>query len=314
MSKFLNKLNTKPIPEESTMELIKLKGHTNYIPGATNVGVYRYKNGFCTLIDTGIDNTVGKRILETLDKEKLKVKYIVNTHAHPDHFGADDYIKENHTGTLIAASRVEKLFMENNSLEGTVFYGASPMQGLSAKVVKARETPVDIELSAGTVELGDKKFEIVPLKGHTLDQIGVVTEDNVIFCGDAFFSEEKLEKYPFPFLFDILEQFKTLEFLMASNYDYYIISHSEKLINDPKALIQKNIDNLNDNINMILEYLAQPLTREDLAELVIKRYNIIMNVPQYFITLTSVSAFLTYLLEKQSINTDIIDGKLYFYA
>ena len=28
------------------MELVKLRGHTYYIPGATNVGVYRYKNGF----------------------------------------------------------------------------------------------------------------------------------------------------------------------------------------------------------------------------------------------------------------------------
>lgn len=296
------------------MNLVKLIGHTSYIPGPTNVGVYRYKNGLCTLVDTGIDNTAARRILETLEAEKLKVKYVINTHAHPDHFGADDYIRQNHTGTVIAASKGEKIFMENNSLEGIVFYGANPMQGLSARAVKAKETPVDIELSEGTVELGDKKFEIVPLRGHTFDQVGVVTEDNVIFCGDAFFSEEKLEKYPFPFLFDIAEQFKTLEFLLASDYDYYIISHSEELPDDPKALIQKNIDNLNDNIQMILEYLSQPLTREDLAELVIRRYNIIMNVPQYFITLTSVSAFLTYLLEKQSIHTDIIDGKLYFYV
>ncbi|MDI3481885.1 MAG: hypothetical protein PWQ97_1540 [Tepidanaerobacteraceae bacterium] len=296
------------------MELIKLRGHTYYIPGATNVGVYRFKNGFCALVDTGIENTAGKRILETLETANLKVKYIINTHAHPDHFGADNYIKENHTGTLIAASKNERLFMENSSMEGIVFYGASPMPGLSAKFVKARETCVDIELSEGPVELSDRKFSIVPLKGHSIDQIGVVTEDNVIFCGDAFFSEEKLSKYPFPFLFDIKEQFKTLEFLMASNYDFYIISHSDKPTDDPKAVIQRNIDNLNENINMILECLAQPLTREDLAELVIRKYNIPMNIPQYFITLTSVSAFLTYLLERQSINMDIIDGKMYFYV
>ncbi|HHW03708.1 MAG TPA: MBL fold metallo-hydrolase [Thermoanaerobacterales bacterium] len=296
------------------MELIKLRGHTYYIPGATNIGVYRYKSGFCMLVDSGIDNTAGKRVLEALDSEKLKVKYIVNTHAHPDHFGADNFIRENHTGTLIATSKVERLFMENNSLEGIVFYGASPMPGLSARVVKGKETFVNIELSEGIVELGDKKFEVVPLCGHTPAQIGIVTEDNVLFCGDAFFSEEKLSKYPLPFLFDIKEQFKTLEYLLTTDYDYYIISHSEELIEDPKALIRKNIDNLNENIDIILQLLAQPLTREDLAELLIKRYNISMNVPQYFITLTSVSAFLTYLLEKESIHMDIIDGKMYFYV
>ena len=68
------------------MELVKLRGHTYYIPGATNVGVYRYKNGFCTLVDTGLDKTTGKKILEVLDDNNLKVKYIINTHGHPDHF------------------------------------------------------------------------------------------------------------------------------------------------------------------------------------------------------------------------------------
>jgi len=56
------------------------------------------------------------------------------------------------------------------------------------------------------------------------------------------------------------------------------------------------------------------LTREDLTELVIKKYDIPMNISQYFITISSVGAFLTYLLEKQLINMDIIDGKMYFYA
>lgn len=296
------------------MELIKLKGHTYYVPGATNVGVYRYKNGFCTLVDTGIDNTAGKRLLELLSDENLKVKYILNTHAHPDHFGADTYIKETHTGTLLGASKFAKLFMENNSLEGMLFYGASPMPGLSAKFVKAKHTLVDIELQPGSIELADKKFEVVELKGHSPDQIGVVTEDQVLFCGDAFFSEEKMTKYPFPFVFDVREHLNTLKYLMDTDYDYYIPSHCDQIPQNPKALIQKNVDNINDNINLILDFLSQPYTREDLAELIIKKYDIPMNIPQYFITLTSVSAFLTYLMEEKGVNMDIIDGKMYFYV
>ena len=113
------------------MELIKLRGRTNYIPAATNVGVYRYRNGFCTLVDTGLDNTTGRKILEVLGDDNLKVKYIVNTHAHPDHFGANNFIKENHTGTLMVASAKEKLFMENSALDTIIFHGAAPMPGMS---------------------------------------------------------------------------------------------------------------------------------------------------------------------------------------
>lgn len=296
------------------VKLIKLRGRTYYIPGPTNVGVYRYKNGFCTLVDSGIDNTAGKRILDVLENNNLKVKYLVNTHAHPDHFGANNYIKENHPGTLVATSVMEKLFMQHSSLEGVMLYGAAPMPGLSARALRAKDTMVDMELFEGSEKLGDAKFEIIPLEGHSPGQIGIATEDNVLFCGDAFFSEEKMDKYPFPFLFDIKAQLKTLEFLLETDYDCYLISHCEGTLEDPKGLMQKNIDNINYNMEVILEYLAQPLTREDLTENIVKRYDISMNLSQYFITLSSVSAFLTYLLERQMISMDIIDGKMYFYA
>ena len=296
------------------MELIKLRGRTYFIPGATNVGVYRYRNGFCTLIDTGLDNTTGRKILEVLENHYLKVKYIINTHAHPDHFGANNFIKEKYPGALIAASHNEKLFMENSALEGIVLYGAAPMPGLSTRILKARDIAVDFEVEEGIVELGDKKFEILPLEGHSIGQIGVATEDNVLFCGDAFFSEDKMDKYPFPFLFNAKAHLETLEFLLQTDYDHYIISHCDEPPVNPKLLIQKNIDNIKENLEIIANYLAQPLTREDLTELIIRKYDIPTNISQYFITISSVSAFLTLLLEKQSINMDIIDGKMYFYA
>ena len=296
------------------MELTKIRGRTYYIQGATNVGVYRYRNGFCTLVDTGLDNATGRKILEVLDDNNLKVKYIINTHAHPDHFGANNIIKKSHPSSLVAASHKEKIFMENSALESIVLYGAATMSELSTWILKARDTAVDIGLEEGVVELGDKKFDILSLEGHSIGQIGVATEDDVLFCGDAFFSEDKMEKYPFPFLFNVGAHLKTLEYLLETDYENYIISHCDDLPNDPKSLIQKNIDNVKENLEVILDYLAQPLTREDLTELIIKKYDIPMNIPQYFITISSVSAFLTFLLEKQSINIDTIDGKLYFYA
>ena len=296
------------------MELKKIRGRTYYIPGATNVGVYRYRNGLCTLVDTGINNTAGRKIIELLEDNNLKIKYIINTHAHPDHFGANNFIKEKYPGVQILTSYKEKLFMENSFLEQTVLYGAAAMPGLSARILKAQDTAVDLVVDEGITELDNKKFEIVSLEGHSIGQIGVATEDSVLFCGDAFFSEDKMDKYPFPFVFDLEAHLKTLEFLLGSNYECYMISHCDGPLDNPKPLLQKNIDNVNHNLEIILDYLSQPLTREDLTELIIKKYDIDMNLSQYFITISSVGAFLTYLLEKQSINMDIIDGKMYFYV
>ena len=208
-----------------------------------------------------------------------------------------NFIKENHTGTLMVASAKEKLFMENSALDTIIFHGAAPMPGMSTRIMKACDSTVDMEVTGGIVELEGKKFNIVPLEGHSIGQIGVATEDNVLFCGDAFFSDDKMEKYPFPFLFDVKAHLNTLEFLLETDYDYYIISHCDKLLDDPKNLIEKNIKNVNENLQIIQDFLAQPLTREDLTELIIKKYDISMNISQYYITISSVSAFLTFLLE-----------------
>lgn len=296
------------------MELLKVRGRTYYIPNVTNVGVYRYRNGYCLLVDSGIDNTTGRRVIELLEKENLRVKYVINTHSHADHIGANTQIKEMHPGTIVATSRFEKMFIENNLLAGMMLYGASPLPDLSSRFTKAKEISVDLELDPGTVKLEDKEFEIISLPGHTPGQIGVITEDNVIFCGDAFFSKEKLQKYRLPYLFDIDKQLKTLNYLLESEYDGYVIAHEDNRLADAKKTIKLNIENIKENIDLMLDFLAQPLTREDLTECIINEYKISMNITQYFITLTSTSAFLTYLMEKDAIDMDIIDGKIYFYV
>lgn len=296
------------------LELVKVRGRTYYIPNVTNVGVYRYRNGYCLLVDSGIDNTTGRKIIELLESEDLRVKYVINTHSHADHIGANTQIKEMHPGTIIAASRFEKMFIENNLLAGIMLYGASPMPDFSSRFTKAKEISVDLELEPGAVKLDDKEFKIIHLPGHTIGQIGVVTEDNVIFCGDAFFSTEKLQKYRLPYLFDVDKQLKTLNYLLKSEYDGYIIAHEENSLADAKKTIKLNIENIRKNIDLMLEFLAQPLTREDLTQYIINEYKLSMNVTQYFITLTSISAFLTYLMEKNAIDMDIIDGKMYFYV
>lgn len=71
-------------------ELHHLKGNTYYIDGPTNLGVYKLNDSDCVLIDTGTKEEE-KIIEEVLIKNYLNLKYIINTHCHIDHSGADSY-------------------------------------------------------------------------------------------------------------------------------------------------------------------------------------------------------------------------------
>lgn len=75
------------------MELKQITDTIYYISNPTNVGVI--KDGKTViLIDSGIDDDVGRRILRILDSEGMYPKAIINTHSHADHCSANAYIKE----------------------------------------------------------------------------------------------------------------------------------------------------------------------------------------------------------------------------
>ena len=68
-------------------KLSHITGNSYAFEGAVNIGMYHRGNGKCTLIDTGIDDDGGKRIINLLKVEKLEIDSIINTHSHADHIG-----------------------------------------------------------------------------------------------------------------------------------------------------------------------------------------------------------------------------------
>ncbi len=66
-----------------------LTERVGYIPGAVNVGVVRAENDRFILIDTGLNDTSGKKAVKAVQELGGSVAAIVTTHAHADHFGAN---------------------------------------------------------------------------------------------------------------------------------------------------------------------------------------------------------------------------------
>ena len=158
------------------MELTKIKGNTYYINAPTNIGVYSFKNKNCLLIDTGINNSAAKKIDEVLKINNLHPKYIINTHSHHDHCGGNNYFKSNYTGAIVYASQKEKLYMENPELRAAMLYTSFPVKELE---VESKEVLVDQVLDYGFTKINDEKFEVISLKGHSPESIGIITKDKL---------------------------------------------------------------------------------------------------------------------------------------
>lgn len=294
------------------MNFTKIKGNTYFIPSNTNIGVYIYKNKFCLLIDTGINNTIARKIDDTLINNSLHPKYIINTHSHIDHCGGNNYFKQTYPGTLVYSSLEEKVYIENPNLYSMISFSSYPYK----KLLKPKKScSVDYVLDIGVNKINDEKFEIINLDGHSPDHIGIITPDKVCFLGDSIFSFETLDKYPFPLLFHIKSQLDTLDKLKEIDADFFVIGHGKDVLdkNELHTLITKNEENIKNTRNMFLDLLDQPCTREDLLENILILNDISVDAKEYFLDFSSVSSFITYLQEEELIDCSMEEGKLYFF-
>lgn len=298
------------------MELTKINGNSYYIDNPTNIGVYTYKNKYCMLIDTGINNSAASKVYSMLADLSLKPKYIVNTHNHPDHTGGNRFFYEHCPGCVFYASQDEKLFIENDALFSEMLYGACPVKELTRGNAKSKSIKVDYVLECGTVKINEEKFEIISLPGHSKGHICIGTADKVCYLGDSIFSEHTLSKYPLPFLFDIEKQLDTLETIKELDYDYYVLGHADRVYDSMqiKDLAEKNKNSIEKNINDIKELLFNPLTREELLEQMCIVNDIKLDYRDYYLCSSAIGAFIAYLYNNELLAYEVENGKLYYYV
>lgn len=141
---------------------------------------YNEKTGEGIIIDPAVYSTEEKNELKKiLEKEKIKITKIVNTHGHLDHVLGNKFSKELFNVDLIGHKDDE--FMIKNSVAQGKMYG-----------VEVEESPAfDGYLNEGDIlEAAGAKLRIIHTPGHSPGSICLIDDDNkLVFCGDVIFRE-----------------------------------------------------------------------------------------------------------------------------
>lgn len=126
------------------------------------------------IIDPGWDPD---RILAVVRALELKVRYVVNTHAHWDHIGANGAVVSA-TGAPLALHPADLPLLQ---ARGGADWWAIPMPS---------SPPPDLELQDGDVlEVGTLRFQVLFTPGHTPGHISLYEpEAGVVFDGDVLFA------------------------------------------------------------------------------------------------------------------------------
>ena len=116
------------------------------------------------------------RIIDVINKNNFKIKYIILTHAHFDHVGALSDIKQE-TGAPIIIHHDER-----ETYRGTREHAAF----LGFEIDEIPEP--DVLVSEGDIlEIGDLKFEIIHTPGHSPGGICLLGKD-ILITGDTIFA------------------------------------------------------------------------------------------------------------------------------
>ena len=131
-------------------KLIKLKGNTYYIDSAVNIGIISNGNPMAVIVDTGLDESMGRKILRMMGEEGLIPSAIINTHSHADHCGGNDFIVKR-TGIPIYASHFERAIIEYPLLEPFYLFSAYPLKDMKNKFPMAKESTVSHIIEEGEI-------------------------------------------------------------------------------------------------------------------------------------------------------------------
>ncbi len=255
------------------MEAVKKLGKkTMYIRGSPSTLIYLDEKVY--VVDPGLGSKRAKKIRSIIRKLNKNYVICILTHYHADHIAISEKIKPRE----IWVSEKDAPYVEDSVLRNYMTYGYA-FKSADYLLYNAPDIRVDCKLK---VPYRINGLDIIPLPGHTLGHVGVLTDDSVAYLADSFFGERVLSNVGIPYYFNPFLALQTLDYIeenIAVDYETIIISHGPVLSKDEcKEVISKNRERIVKIVNMVLEELSKsPKNTMELALKILNRLSVEAN-------------------------------------
>ncbi|MGA1863354.1 MBL fold metallo-hydrolase [Deferribacter thermophilus] len=247
-------------------------------------------DGEVVLFDSCLDLSIAKKIDKLLGK---KIKAIFHTHSHADHVGGDFFFYNKYRCDVYIHKN-ELSFLSYPYLEPSLLYGGAAYTAITGKFLKAEKIETALPFDSALDLLKELNIELIDLSGHSPAQTGFKFKD-VIFVGDALFSEDLIDKYKILYLFYPKSYLKSLETLESLEYKKIIFCHKGYLSKDEALeIIKSNKSHLFEVYKTIYK-IADGKTAEEITDILIDRLEIHINMDLISLVNSTVKGYLSWL-------------------
>lgn len=202
---------------------------------------------YVILLDTGSSVEYAEQLKKAVSQITNKpIKYIINTHHHPDHFMGNAAFKKS---TIYATDFTAKNIKEHGEL-----YVSNMVNLLGEVAFTTRAKAPDKIINKKRLVLDGYEFEILFLHGHTHDDIVLFDKKNkTLFTSDLIFNKRALAT---PHA-DIPKWIESLKELRQIDFNILIPGHGKHSFS--KSVIDENIEYLTYLHNTLIDAVDKGL-------------------------------------------------------
>jgi glyoxylase-like metal-dependent hydrolase (beta-lactamase superfamily II) len=289
--------------------IIELGPRIAVVPGGVNIGVLRGDGDRLVMIDTGLNETNGKKALRAAREEVGgEVVAILTTHAHADHFGANAAVVKR-TGARVFAPAFDEAILRYPLLQPiSLFGGADPLDSLRGGFLLANASPVDEVVSPGPLRVEGIDLEVVPLMGHSPGQVGYLVE-GIFFCADVVLPATVLAKYKIPYLFSVTDHLRALDVARDTPCASAVPGHGP-VVESLEELLGLNRSVIEEVAERVVELAAEPTTAEAVLTGLLTSYGAeVTDAPGFYLLQPTAFAFLSHLHREGRVHHKVRDGR-----
>ncbi|ANU44934.1 hypothetical protein ADH76_01475 [Enterocloster clostridioformis] len=154
-------------------------------------------------------------------------------------------------------------------------------------------------------------IDIIDLPGHFFDMIGIRTSDGTVFLADCISSIETLDKYKFPFIYDVAAYLQTLDKIEKIEAKVFLPAHAPAS-EDILELVKINKERIVENANLILTICEKNRPFEEILKQIFDLHNLTMNFEQYVLVGSTVKSYLAWLRDNGKLTIEFSNNVLFW--